>query len=313
MKTEFGKSYMNIEKIKNKSSDGQHELAGHVYVPDGEIKGLFHVVHGMTEHIERYDGFMRTMASSGYVCFGYDNLGHGYTAKDDSELGFIAHKDGYKFLARDVRLFSDKIREAYDTNLPYYLMGHSMGSFIVRYSAVHYTSPDKLIIMGTGGKNPAAGIGIALIKIMKLFKGEKYISKTVDKMAFGMYNEKFNENDNYSWLTKDTEIRDKFRNDKYCTFKFTLSAMQDLITLNRETNKNSWFNSVKKAMPVLLVSGEDDPVGDYGRGVTEVYDKLRSAGCDVNLKLYKNCRHEILNDSCREETVKDILEFIEKR
>lgn len=295
------------------SSDKIHTLAGHIYIPDGEIRGLFHVVHGMCEHIERYDEFMRKIAEAGYVCFGYDNLGHGRTAKDESDLGYIAHKDGYKRLAEDVKLFSDAVRHDFGDKLPYFLMGHSMGSFIVRYSAVHYVNPDKLIIMGTGGRNPAAGIGIALVSVMELFKGEKYISSFVDKMAFGNFSDRFDEDESNAWLTKDAGIREKYRNDKFCSFKFTLSAMKDLMMLNRETNKKSWFKSlysVRGDMPILLVAGADDPVGDYGRGVREVYDNLSAAGCNVRIRLYDKCRHEILNDSCRDETAREILDFV---
>ena len=116
---------MNIitEKIRVPSSDGIHQLSGVVYIPEGEIKGLYHIVHGMTEHIGRYDRFMRDIAENGYICFGYDNLGHGYTANDKSELGYIAKKKGWDLLSRDVKVFSDAMREKYGRNLPYYLMG----------------------------------------------------------------------------------------------------------------------------------------------------------------------------------------------
>ena len=294
------------------SSDKKHTLAGHIYIPDvpgGEIKGLFHVVHGMCEHIGRYDEFMRKIADEGYICFGYDNLGHGRTVSDD-ELGYIAHKEGYKRLAEDVGVYSAAVRKDFGGNLPYYLMGHSMGSFIVRYASENYVKPDKLIIMGTGGKNPAAGVGIALVDVMMLFKGERYVSKFVDNMAFGSFGKKFPENESNSWLTKDAGIREKYRSDKYCSFKFSLAAMKDLMTLNRATNSKAWFDGFDKKTPVLLISGEDDPVGDYGAGVKKVYDELSSRGCIVKMKLYPNCRHEILNDTSREECTKDIINFI---
>ena len=294
------------------SSDKKHMLAEHIYIPDvpgGEIKGLFHVVHGMCEHIGRYDEFMRKIADEGYICFGYDNLGHGRTVSDD-ELGYIAHKEGYKRLAEDVGVYSAAVRKDFGGNLPYYLMGHSMGSFIVRYASENYVKPDKLIIMGTGGKNPAAGVGIALVDVMMLFRGERYVSKFVDNMAFGSFGKKFPENESNSWLTKDAGIREKYRSDKYCSFKFSLAAMKDLMTLNRATNSKAWFDGFDKKTPVLLVSGEDDPVGDYGAGVKKVYDELSSRGCNVKMKLYPNCRHEILNDTSREECTKDIINFI---
>ena len=263
----------------------------------------------MCEHIGRYDEFMRKIADEGYICFGYDNLGHGRTVSDD-ELGYIAHKEGYKRLAEDVGVYSTAVRKDFGGNLPYYLMGHSMGSFIVRYASENYVKPDKLIIMGTGGKNPAAGVGIAIVDVMMLFKGERYVSKFVDNMAFGSFGKKFPENESNSWLTKDAEIREKYRSDKYCSFKFSLAAMKDLMTLNRETNSKAWFDGFDKKTPVLLISGEDDPVGDYGAGVKKVYDELSSRGCIVKMKLYPNCRHEILNDTSREECTKDIINFI---
>jgi alpha-beta hydrolase superfamily lysophospholipase len=135
------------------SSDGIHTLSGVVYIPDGEIKGLFQAVHGMTDHIARYDRILSDMANHGWLSFGYDHLGHGQTAIDDSELGFISERNGDDLLAHDVKVFADAVKEEYGDH-PYYLMGHSMGSFVVRMAVKKYTTPNKLIIMGTSGPNP---------------------------------------------------------------------------------------------------------------------------------------------------------------
>ena len=157
---------MSVKVIEKSvlSSDRIHELKGVIYLPQGTPKAFLHVVHGMTEHIGRYDGFMREMAAEGYIVFGYDNLGHGKTARNKQELGYIAKKDGWKRLANDVAVFSAAVKSEYGKTLPYYLMGHSMGSFIVRTAAKDYCMPDKLIIMGTGGKQAASGVGLAVIK-----------------------------------------------------------------------------------------------------------------------------------------------------
>ena len=305
---------MNIitEKIRVPSSDGIHQLSGVVYIPEGEIKGLYHIVHGMTEHIGRYDRFMRDIAENGYICFGYDNLGHGYTANDKSELGYIAKKKGWDLLSRDVKVFSDAMREKYGRNLPYYLMGHSMGSFIVRLATERYMTPDKLIIMGTGGPNPAAGAGLAVIEVIKFFKGDKHISKLVYKLAFGSYNNKFSDNDsnNSSWLTTDLSVRKKYWSDDFCTFKFTVSAMGDLIRLMKYSNRKAWFANMEKTLPILLVAGEDDPVGNYGKGVRYVKEKLNKEGNNAECILYKGARHEILNDFTYDEVKNDILSFV---
>lgn len=293
------------------SSDRTHMLKGKIYLPEGAPRGLFHVVHGMTEYIGRYDDFMQTMAGEGYIVFGYDHLGHGMTAVDKSELGFFAHDDGWEKLIDDVFIFGNSIRKAMGGDLPFILMGHSMGSFIVRLCAAKYEHHDKLIVMGTGGPNPAAGTGVKVAGIIKKLKGERSVSKVIYKMAFGTYNKRFEEeNDRLSWLSTQREYRDKYRGDPYCSFYFTVSAMQDLIRLNKECNEKEWFEHIDKQKPILLVSGSEDPVGDYGEGVKKVYDNLAAAGADVRIKLYSGYRHEILNDSSHDEVIADISAFL---
>ena len=296
------------------SSDGVHTLSGTVYLPDGEIKGYFQIAHGMTEHIERYDRFMSELAEEGFLCFGHDHVGHGHTAKCDGELGFIAHENGYDVLARDIKSFSDAVFSEYGkaVGTPYYLMGHSMGSFIVRYAASKYVKPDKLIVMGTAGANPAADAGLLLIGIIKKIKGETHFSPLIDRIAFGGYNKRFGGGtggDPKPWLTNDVEIRKKYYADKYCNFNFSVSAMGDLIRLIKYANSAECYGNLQKDMPILLVAGEDDPVGNYGKGIRDVNERLKNAGCRSQMILYGGARHEILNDFCYDRVKRDILEF----
>lgn len=292
------------------SSDKIHLLKGKLYLPEGKAKGYFHVVHGMTEYIARYDELMRQMAEAGYITFGYDHLGHGRTATDDSELGFIAHENGWERLIDDVFVYGNDIRRMTGEDLPFILMGHSMGSFVVRLTAVKYNHYDKLILMGTGGPNPAAGAGILMAGMLKKLKGERGYSDMMYKMAFGAYNKGFeDENDPYAWLSVDKANRDKYRVDKYCTFPFTVSAMQDLVRLNKGSNEKVWFDSIDKTKPILLVSGSEDPVGEHGKGVQKVYDMLKAKNAVVRMKLYQDCRHEILNDFKKDEVIADIKAF----
>ena len=303
---------MNVLNYSVPSVDGVHDLAGKVYLPAGKPIGILHILHGMTEYMDRYHTFMAELAEAGYIACGYDHLGHGYTAADSSELGYIADKGGYDLLLRDVKGFSDALRDEYGRDLPYVLMGHSMGSFIARLSAEKYVTPDALIIMGTGGPNPIAGVGLALIGIIKACKGPRHISPFIDNMAFGGYNKRFGEDAHpKAWLTKDAAVRDAYMADPFCTFPFTISAMGDLIRLTKNANRRAWFKSLRKDLPILLVSGREDPVGDFGTGVETVCAKLQKAGHPVTCRLYDGYRHEILNDASHDRVVADILDFLQ--
>ncbi len=300
---------INVVEKKVLSSDGIHKLAGKVFIPQGEIKGLFHIVHGMQEHMGYYEHALREIASRGYVAFGYDHLGHGHTVKDESELGFIAKKDGWKYLVNDVAVFGREMKREYGEDLPYILLGFSMGSFIVRLSAEKDGIQDKLIIGGTGGPNPAAVSGIGLCRLSALMKGPRHRSKFIDSLIFGNYNKKFKENDHFSWLSNDKEYRQRCAEDKLSGFPFTVSATEDLLHLFCNSNRSGWFSSAVTKKPILLISGVDDPVGNYGLGVQKVYKELKKYTDNVELVLYKGCRHHIFNDLCTEKAIEKILDF----
>lgn len=300
-----------IKALEVKSTDNIHTLRGKIYIPNGEIKGLFHLVHGMTEYIDRYDHLFSFLAENGFVAFGYDHLGHGKTTENDDELGFIAHKDGWKYLVNDVVTFTRAVKKIYP-DAPTVLMGHSMGSFIARLVSESYSNEyEKFIFCGTSGPNPASKAGLLLVKIIKAFKGEKHISDLLQNIAFGSYNKGFEGDTPYEWLTNDREVINKYAADKYCTFRFTVSAMGDLMNLLSKCNRGAWFKSLDGTKPILLIAGDKDPVGNYGKGVKAVYDKLVKNGKKCDIKLYENCRHEIHNDICKDEMFSDILKFID--
>ena len=167
--------------------------------------------------------------------------------------------------------------------------------------------------MGTGGANPAADAGLALIATVKFFRGGKHVSKLVYKLAFGDYNSRFPDNSPTApgaWLTNDISVRQKYMRDPLCTYKFSVSAMGDLIRLMKYSNRPAWYKNLDREIPILLVSGKEDPVGNYGVGIEKIYQKLSDKGFNATCRIYENARHEILNDVCREEVKKDILDFI---
>ncbi len=293
------------------SADGAHTISGLVYVPENP-KGILQIAHGMIEHIARYDAFMTFIAENGYIVCGHDHLGHGKTVRDASELGFIAEKDGHLLLCEDVYAFGQAIGKDYP-HLKRILLGHSMGSFIARNTvASHPDAYDALIVMGTGGPNPISGFGIALTTVIQKLFGARHISRLVHFAAFGSYNKRIGKGNPMAWLSRDPEELQKHDDDPFCTFDFTVCAMRDLIRLQAIANHKDWFASIRKDLPILIVSGAEDPVGNYGKGIETVYRALIAEGVtDVTRKLYHGMRHEILNEFDREIVYRDILAFLE--
>lgn len=305
----LGDTVMDIYENKVLSTDGIHTLYGKVYVPDGQVRAIVQVVHGKSEHIDRYDRFMTALAQNGYVACGHNHIGHKYSSSDE-ELGFFGYDSGFRHLINDVIAFGDDVSKQFD-GAKRYLFGHSMGSFIVRLSVLkNADSLSGLIICGTGGPQAAAPAGLMLCNLITLLKGGKYVSEFMEKLTFSGFCDRFDKNDPNSWLTSDKSETEKFSNDKYCGFPFTVCAMHDLIKLNSLCNKPIWAEAVSKDLPIFIISGDSDPVGDFGRGVTTVYNRLKKAGCNVSLKLYPGARHEILNDFCKDQVTGDILDFL---
>lgn len=292
------------------SSDGIHTLRGIVYLPD-EPKGILQIAHGMVEHIARYDAFMTYIAENGYIVCGHDHLGHGKTAENDSELGFIAEKNGHLTVCEDVYRFGNAVKAEYP-HLKHILLGHSMGSFIARNTAFsHPDACDALVIMGTGGPNPLSRIGLLLTSLIGKLFGQKHISKLVYTVAFCSYNKRTASKNPMAWLSRDENELKKHDGDPFCMFHFSVSAMHDLISLQDIANKKEWFSGIRKDLPILIVSGTEDPVGSYGKGVETVYSRLIAEGVtDVTRILYPDMRHEILNEFDRETVYADILKFI---
>ncbi len=297
--------------IQFESADGVNTVYGYYFTcPDVTPKAILQISHGMCEYIGRYEDFAGYMARGGYVVCGNDHLGHGATSDGiNGTDGFFAEKDGRKYVLKDLYQMNALARAAYP-GLPVILLGHSMGSFFARLYAVLY--PDTiagLLLSGTGGPNPAAGVGLTLTDLIIKTKGAKYRSKLVNDLAFGQYLKRVsNPKTPYDWISRDGEIVEKYARDPKCTFLFTASAFYDLMSVLRSVNRPEWARSVRRDLPVALFAGDGDPVGDYGKGVRKVYDALCEAGVsDLTLKLYPGARHEILNETNRAEVYADML------
>ncbi|MBR0306750.1 MAG: alpha/beta hydrolase [Lachnospiraceae bacterium] len=295
------------------SSDGMHQLRCMEWIPDGTIKAVLQITHGMVEHIERYREFCVWMAERGIVVIGHDHLGHGKTVSNREEFGYFGSKEGMTHVVKDIRRVTVYSKKKYpDQKL--ILLGHSMGSFLARkYLSVYKDGPDGFILMGTGAPPEAlVSAGSLLAGSMRKLKGEMYRSPLLYKLSLGNYNAKFKPvKTPYDWLTRDEFLSKDFGEDESCQFIFTTAAYQDFFRLILNVAKEEMAGHARTDAPILIISGDNDPVGDNGKGVRKVYERLHKAGVDhLEMVLYEGARHEILHEINRQEVFEDLYEWI---
>lgn len=201
--------------------------------------------------------------------------------------------------------------------VPYFLLGHSMGSFMARrYLMTYGEELTGAVIMGTG-RQPGIVLaaGKLLAGVIGACKGEEYRSELIRRISFGSFNARIPKKRTESdWLTKDEGIIDEYRKNKYCTFSFTINGYRTLFDVLTFIQKKENIAKIPKRIPIFMVAGTDDPVGEYGKGVEYVYDEYRQAGIeDIMIRLYEGDRHEILNELDREDVYRDIYDWIAQR
>ena len=298
------------------STDGKHKVFARECTPDGEVRAVLQIAHGVAEHIYRYAPFMEFLADNGFVVVANDHLGHGKTAENEQELCFFAEKDGWNDVVSDMDQLH-KLTAAKYPDVPYFLFGHSMGSFMARTHLIRYPGAfDAAIISGTGNQGAAlvAG-GLFMGNLVTSLKGPHHYSKFLNNLAFGSYNKIYdNPRTEYDWLTRNTEAVDKYIADPLCGFIPSCSLFRDMMTGVKFITNVDNLKAMKKDMPVYFMSGDKDPVGECGKGVKLAYENFKKAGMkDVTIKLYKDGRHEMLNELNRDEVYADILDWLNSK
>jgi alpha-beta hydrolase superfamily lysophospholipase len=279
--------------------------------------GVVQISHGLTDHIDRYDRFARFLCENGYVVCGNDHLGHGKEAAKNGKLGNFGAPDTDIRMVDDMNVLANIMKKKYP-DIPYFLLGHSMGSFLARLYAERYAdSIDGLILQGTAGPNPLLPVGRALVALMKPIFGDRHRSPLVKAMAEGSYNNRFKGErvdgapNVGAWLTRDAETVKGRPYDDRTNFIFTLSGYADLFKMLTLCNSKAHYAALPKDMRIFIMSGADDPVGNFGKGVKTVYDAMVSAGAKcVRMKLYDGARHELFNELCYDEVVEDTSSFL---
>lgn len=297
------------------SRDGRTQIHGMEWLPEGEIKGVLQICHGMVEYIERYDEFAEYMASYGYYVVGHDHLGHGKSIVSEEDYGYFPESGGNGFVIGDIQKLREMTMEKYP-DVPYYMLGHSMGSFLLRqYLTMYGAGLAGAVIMGTGYQpQPVLLGGQLMCRLIAAFKGWRFRSTFVNNMAFGSYNKRFEPSETKKdWITSDEEHQRRYVADPLCSFVFTVGAYYQMFEGMKTLNRRESMERIPKDLPVFFVAGADDPVGNFGKNVRKIYEKYRAAGIKkVDIKLYPGDRHEILNETDRAEVYKDILVWLEK-
>lgn len=298
-------------------SDGEHTIVARRWDPEGSPRGVVQIVHGMVEFIDRYDGIATYLADSGFLVVGHDQLAHGESVDSSEEWGVLEPGKGKEIYIADVHRLRVLIQSETGDEIPYLVFGHSMGSFIVRaYIARYGTGLSGAVVCGTG-QTPAgtAAMGNLLARTISLFRGPSYRSTLLHGMADGGYGKSFEPcRTPYDWLSRDEANVDRYAAEPRNTFLFSAGGYAELTALVKEIIRPASFASVPSDLPLLIMSGAEDPVGDFGKGPTEVAELYRAAGSeDVVLNIYPEDRHEILNELDRDKVYGDVLAWVEER
>lgn len=295
------------------STDGRTNIHAIEWIPDGEVKAVLQMCHGMVEYIDRYHDFATYLADRGIYVVGHDHLGHGQSVCSAGEYGYFPQPDGNKLVIGDIHKLRMMTKEKY-ANVPYFMLGHSMGSFLLRqYLTIHSKGLAGAIIMGTGHQPlMILKAGQLVCKITAAIKGWKYRSEFVNNLSFGSFNKKFEPAETpKDWVTSYKPIRDMYVKDPLTSFTFTVGGYYQMFEGMKVLDTKGSVDRIRKDIPVFFVAGEDDPVGDFGKGVQRIYEKYKSAGIkDTSIRLYKGDRHEILNEVDREQVYEDLYCWI---
>lgn len=302
-----------IKKERIVSVYDKTQLEMLIVEPEGEIKGVLQMVHGMAEYKERYLESMEEFAKHGFVCIMHDHRGHGESVASKNDYGYFNDTSGDAIID-DVAMITDLIKERYP-DLPIILFGHSMGSLIVRaYMKKYDDKINGLIVCGSPSKRPTLPAEKFFIKLMMKIKGERYRSAFIQKLSFGAYNKRFkNVQSENAWICSDPEVVKAYDASEKCGFTFTLNGFLNVLNLMEQTYSKNYWQMKNRYLPILYIIGSDDPCAVNMDEFKESANFMCQVGYEnITTKIYPNVRHEILNDLSKDEVRNDILAFVTK-
>ena len=307
-----------IEKHFSFQSNDGRDIFLYQWTNEKEIRGVVQISHGMAETAARYKRFAQALVKAGFVVYANDHRGHGKSADAIELQGYLGEENGFKRLIADMVQLTDLIKENHP-NQPIFLFSHSMGSFASqRYIMDFPNKINGLILSGSNGPQGAAlTAGKIVAKIEMILRGKKAKSKLMNKLTFGAYNKKFEletQATGWEWLTRDQEEIAKYIANPYCGQIFPTSFYYEFLDSLQYVENIDNFHKIPKDLPIYILSGEQDPVGDFGKGVLKLKGRYENLGVkDLEMKLYEGARHELLNEINRKEVTRDIIRWLKKR
>lgn len=307
---------MKSSEYKLRTHDNT-EIQVYEWAPDDDksIKGIVQIAHGLAEHAFRYSDFANFLTENGFAVFADDHRGHGKTAGDLKNVGFLGTKNGWDNIVADLKFLSNYAKEKYP-NKSFFILGHSFGSFLSRNYVMDVSLKlNGAIFSGTACSPGLLGyFGIMITNLLMLFYPKNSPSNLMDKLSFGAYNAPFKPNrTKFDWLSRDKEQVDKYVQDPYCGSIFSISAFNELLKGLLFVNRKKNINKTPEDLSILLFSGDKDPVGNFGKGVNEVYANYKKAGIkDITMKLFSDGRHEMLNETNKMEVYEFVLNWLKR-
>lgn len=296
----------------------QHTIRVYKYEPENKnnIVGIVQISHGMSEEANRYERFATFLNNNGYIVYINDHRGHGNSAKSIDHIGKLANKDSINCIVKDLYKLTCIIKEE-NKDLPIILFSHSMGSFASQKYIMEYGSEiDGVILSGTNGMHGIEiDLGLIVAKFMCKLKGRDKKAYLIDKLVFGGFNKKFKPNKTeFDWLSRDEKEVKKYVDNEKCGVVFSNGYFYDLFNLFKEIRNINNIEKVDKNLPIYIFAGDKDPVGKFGKGIKKLYKNYKKVGIkDVEFKLYRDGRHEMLNEINNQEVMKDTLKWMNKK
>ena len=298
------------------SADGKTAIHAAEWLPETAPRAVLVLSHGVSEHILRYEPFAAFLPERGFAVCGHDHLGHGTSVAEGAPRLYFGPRGSWDDVVRDLYARRELAGKRFP-GVPVFLLGHSMGSFLARTYLIRYPGTVAgAILMGTGQMVPAVLAAARVLAAEEARRvGEDHASPLVTKLAFETYNRRFAPNRTaFDWLAANEESVDRYMADPLCGGDTTTGLFREMLSGIAYVAKGENLRKMNLNTPVLFISGEDDPVGDMGKGVRRAYAAFRRAGVrDAELKLYPGLRHEILNEADRETVYRDILDWLESR